>query len=58
MSTILAKVLRFGWDSGNNMKSPTVGVAKPKNGCSRVNGEVLTNEVLTKSRERGDHHGG
>jgi hypothetical protein len=39
------------------MKSPSVGVAKPKNGCSRVNGEVLTNEVLTKSRERGDHRG-
>jgi len=47
MLIILAKVLRFGWDSRNNMKSPRAGVTKPKKGCSRVKSAVLTKEVLT-----------
>jgi len=49
MRTAPAKVLRFTWDSVNNMTFPTVRVTKRENGWSRGKGDVLTKEVLTKN---------
>jgi hypothetical protein len=49
MRTAPAKVLRFAWDSVNNMTSPTVRVTKRENGCGRGKGDALTKEVLTKN---------